>query len=193
MNSSLSKTITYMTSCRNIDLYRSCYRPVSLENLEEAQKIALANKIPLIVNFSRIVENAMYFWNNVEVLSGLKIGDIIHKIAAATDVCVLDAAQDPRCNIGGLIATNAYKLYEKYMNEVVVYEGLHTYGGMDRRTIEIFARVKSTFNWRMWTFQFNPCVFCSKSPVDDRIFVISMMLPNLDFLLDRIDIINPSV
>ncbi len=123
-----------------IDLYRSGYRPVSLKNLEEAHKVCKSQNVPLIVNFSRIVENAHYLRNNTEELSGLKLTDIILKIAAATDVCVLDAAQDARCNIGGLIATNTYELYEKYMNEVVVYEGLHTYGGMAGRTMEIFAR-----------------------------------------------------
>ncbi|MCD4774035.1 MAG: hypothetical protein K8R41_11700, partial [Bacteroidales bacterium] len=123
-----------------IELYKSGYKPVSLANLEEAHKVCLANKVPLIVNFSRIVENANYIRENVSEYANMKLAEIIKKISDVTDVCVLDAAQDPRCNTGGLIATNTYKIYEKYMNEVVVYEGLHTYGGMAGRTMEIFAR-----------------------------------------------------
>ena len=123
-----------------IELYKSGYKPVSIANLEEAHKICTANKVPLIVNFSRIVENANYIRDNVSEYANMKLAEIIKKISALTDVCVIDAAQDPRCNTGGLIATNTYKIFEKYMNEVVVYEGLHTYGGMAGRTMEIFAR-----------------------------------------------------
>lgn len=123
-----------------IELYKSGYKPVSISNLEEAHKVCVANKVPLIVNFSRIVENANYIRENISEYADMNLADIIKKISTLTDVCVLDAAQDPRCNTGGLIATNEYNLYEKYMNEVVVYEGLHTYGGMAGRTMEIFAR-----------------------------------------------------
>ena len=123
-----------------IELYKSGYKAVSISNLEEAHKVCKNFNVPLIVNFSRIVENAIYIRENVSEYANMKLEDIIKKISALTGVCVLDAAQDPRCNTGGLIATNQYNLYEKYMNEVVVYEGLHTYGGMAGRTMEIFAR-----------------------------------------------------
>ncbi len=123
-----------------IELYKNGYKPVSLANLEEAHKVCAANKIPLIVNFSRIVENANYIRENVSEYANMNLADIIKKISTISDVCVIDAAQDARCNTGGLIATSEYNLYEKYMNEVVVYEGLHTYGGMAGRTMEIFAR-----------------------------------------------------
>lgn len=123
-----------------IELYKSGYRPVSIENLKKAKEICEAKNIPLVVNFSRIVENAMYIRENAADYANLTIKEIVREIASHATICVLDAAQDPRCNIGGLIATNVYEHYEKYMNEVVVYEGLHTYGGMAGRTMEIFAR-----------------------------------------------------
>ncbi|MEA3495288.1 MAG: tryptophanase [Bacteroidota bacterium] len=123
-----------------IELYKSGYKAVSLSNIEEVHKICVAKKVPLIVNFSRIVENANYIRENSTEYKNLKLAEIIKKISAFTDVCVLDAAQDPRCNTGGLIATGIYDLYEKYMNEVVVFEGLHTYGGMAGRTMEVFSR-----------------------------------------------------
>ncbi len=123
-----------------IELYRSGFRPVSLSNLEEAHKITKEHNVPLIINLSRIVENALYIRENVSEFADKKLAEIVKKIASASDICVLDAALDPRCNVGGLIATSEYKFYEKYMNEVVVYEGLHTYGGMAGRTMEIFAR-----------------------------------------------------
>ena len=43
-------------------------------------------------------------------------------------------------NIGGWLALNDEELYEQASNLVVVYEGLHTYGGMAGRDMEAMAR-----------------------------------------------------
>jgi tyrosine phenol-lyase len=42
-------------------------------------------------------------------------------------------------NIGGWLAVNEPELYEEATNLVVVYEGLHTYGGMAGRDMEAMA------------------------------------------------------
>jgi tyrosine phenol-lyase len=42
-------------------------------------------------------------------------------------------------NIGGFMAINDPDIYEKAQNMVVVYEGLHTYGGMAGRDMEAMA------------------------------------------------------
>jgi len=51
----------------------------------------------------RIVENALYIREKISEYSEIKLKEIIKKIASFTDVCVLDASQDARCNTGGLI------------------------------------------------------------------------------------------
>jgi len=43
-------------------------------------------------------------------------------------------------NIGGFLATNDPKVFEKARNMVVIYEGLHTYGGLAGRDMEAMAR-----------------------------------------------------
>jgi tyrosine phenol-lyase len=43
-------------------------------------------------------------------------------------------------NIGGFLATRNKKVYEEARNMVVVYEGLHTYGGLAGRDMEAMAR-----------------------------------------------------
>ncbi len=123
-----------------IDPFADGYRPVSFEQLVKIRSIADTNKTKLILNISNIVELAMLYQNNIEEFKSKNIKDIVYKIGEIAHVIVLDAAQDPRCNVGGLIASNEYETYEKYMNEVVVYEGLHTYGGMAGRTMESFKR-----------------------------------------------------
>jgi len=43
-------------------------------------------------------------------------------------------------NIGGFLATRNKKVFEEARNLVVVYEGLHTYGGLAGRDMEAMAR-----------------------------------------------------
>ena len=43
-------------------------------------------------------------------------------------------------NIGGFLAINDWDVFEEARNMVVVYEGLHTYGGLAGRDMEAMAR-----------------------------------------------------
>ena len=52
----------------------------------------------------------------------------------------MSAKKDALTNIGGWLATNDQALYEEARNMVVVYEGLHTYGGLAGRDMEAMAR-----------------------------------------------------
>jgi tyrosine phenol-lyase len=51
----------------------------------------------------------------------------------------MSAKKDAMVNIGGFLAVNDWNLFEKARNMVVVYEGLHTYGGMAGRDMEAVA------------------------------------------------------
>jgi len=51
----------------------------------------------------------------------------------------MSSKKDAMVNIGGFLAMNDEKLYEKACALVVVYEGLHTYGGMAGRDMEALA------------------------------------------------------
>jgi tyrosine phenol-lyase len=51
----------------------------------------------------------------------------------------MSAKKDALVNIGGFMATNEWDVFEEARNLVVVYEGLHTYGGLAGRDMEAMA------------------------------------------------------
>jgi tyrosine phenol-lyase len=114
--------------------------PFSLENLSAARALADRHGIRLFLDVSRVLENAWYIQKHEKGQSGSSIAKLTRQIAKLAHVIHLDAAQDPRGNVGGFIATDNPNDHELLMNEVVVYEGLHTYGGMAGRTMEALAR-----------------------------------------------------
>jgi tyrosine phenol-lyase len=52
----------------------------------------------------------------------------------------MSAKKDLLVNIGGFLALNDWDAFEEARNLVVVYEGLHTYGGLAGRDMEAMAR-----------------------------------------------------
>jgi tyrosine phenol-lyase len=52
----------------------------------------------------------------------------------------MSAKKDHLVNIGGWLAVNDQEVFDLARNMVVIYEGLHTYGGMAGRDMEALAR-----------------------------------------------------
>ena len=63
----------------------------------------------------------------------------MREICDLTDGCTMSAKKDALVNIGGFLALNDDELFDAARNMVVVYEGLHTYGGMAGRDMEAVA------------------------------------------------------
>ncbi len=114
--------------------------PFSLENLHAIRALADRYGKRLVLDGSRVIENAWYIQRHEAGMSARSIAALVKEIAKTAHVFQIDGAQDPKCATGGLLATDNPKDHEHFMNEVVVYEGLHTYGGMAGRTMEVFAR-----------------------------------------------------
>ena len=114
--------------------------PFSLANLRTVRATADRHGLRLVLDVSRVIENAWYIQRHEPGQAERSIADIVKQIAKTAHVVLLDGAQDPKSNTGGLLATDNPADNEHFMNEVVLYEGLHTYGGMAGRTMEVFAR-----------------------------------------------------
>jgi len=122
-----------------VDLQGGGYRPVSPGNLAEIKKLADTYGTKLIFDASCIVEVAFYIINHEPSYADRSLEEVIRELAAGCHTLVFDAGQDAMSNVGGFLATRNIEDHEKYQNNVVVYEGLHTYGGMAGRTMEVVA------------------------------------------------------
>jgi tyrosine phenol-lyase len=114
--------------------------PFSLANLRGVRALADRHGLNLVLDVSRVIENAWYIQRHEGGQGARSIAELVKQIAKTAHVILLDGAQDAKSNTGGILATDNPALHERFMNEVVVYEGLHTYGGMAGRTMEVLAR-----------------------------------------------------
>jgi len=114
-------------------------QPFSMENLRDVYKLCSENKIKLWFDATRATENA-YFIKTREVgYENKSIAEILKEMTSYFEGIWVSAKKDLMVNIGGILATKNKKVYEIARNMVVVYEGLHTYGGLAGRDMEAMA------------------------------------------------------
>ena len=114
-------------------------QPISLANLRELRTFCDKHEIMIVHDMTRVAENAYFIQKREEGYQDKPIADIVHEICSLTDAATMSSKKDAMVNIGGFLAMNDESLYEKACNLVVVYEGLHTYGGMAGRDMEALA------------------------------------------------------
>lgn len=114
-------------------------QPISLANLREVRSWCDRHGVLLVHDMTRVAENAYFIKQREAGYRDKSIRDIVYEICALTDAATMSAKKDAMVNIGGFLAMNNEELYQKACNLVVVYEGLHTYGGMAGRDMEALA------------------------------------------------------
>ena len=114
-------------------------QPISLQNLKEVRDLTNKYHIKIVHDMTRVAENAYMIQQIEEGYSEKSVASIIKEICDLTDAATMSSKKDALVNIGGFLAINDDKIFEKARNLVVVYEGLHTYGGMAGRDMEALA------------------------------------------------------
>ena len=114
-------------------------QPISLQNLKQLRTWCDQHKIMLVHDMTRVAENAYFIQQREDGYQDKSVREIVYEICALTDAATMSAKKDAMVNIGGFLAMNDARLYEKACELVVVYEGLHTYGGMAGRDMEALA------------------------------------------------------
>ena len=115
-------------------------QPFSMANLRDLNSYCREHDIPIMLDATRTMENAWFIREREDGYGEKSVRDILREICDLTDGCTMSAKKDALVNIGGFFACNDDTLFQKAQNLVVVYEGLHTYGGLAGRDMEAMAQ-----------------------------------------------------
>ncbi len=114
-------------------------QPVSMENLKLLREYTSKHGIKIMLDMTRIAENAFFIQQREAGYSHKSVAEIVREICDLTDGATFSGKKDALVNIGGFLAVNDFETFEEASNLVVVYEGLHTYGGLAGRDMEAMA------------------------------------------------------
>jgi len=115
-------------------------QPVSMENMKQVYEMSHRYGIKVVLDATRNMENAYFIQQREEGYRDKTIAEIHKEFCSYSDAATMSAKKDLLVNIGGFVAVNDFDLFQKLRNMVVVYEGLHTYGGLAGRDMEAMAR-----------------------------------------------------
>ena len=115
-------------------------QPVSMENLKLVYAFCKKHGIRIVFDATRAVENAYFIKTRENGYQNKTIAEILLEMCSYSDAATMSGKKDCLVNIGGFLALNEIDIFEEARNMVVVYEGLHTYGGLAGRDMEAMAR-----------------------------------------------------
>ncbi len=115
-------------------------QPFSMENLKELSTFCKKHNIQIMLDATRTAENSWFIKKREKGYENKTVAQILHEICSYCDGATMSAKKDSLVNIGGFFACNDAKLLQEAQKLVVLYEGLHTYGGMAGRDMEALAQ-----------------------------------------------------
>ncbi len=141
-----AKNIAYLSLETNVNMAGG--QPCSLQNIRETCALCHQHGIAVYLDATRAVENAYFIQQREPGQSNKSLAAILREICDCTDGCTMSAKKDALVNIGGFLAVNDDELADKARNMVVLYEGLHTYGGLAGRDMEAMAiGIEESVQW----------------------------------------------
>jgi tyrosine phenol-lyase len=114
-------------------------QPVSMANIKALRELCDKHGVKVYLDATRMMENAYFIQEREEGYADKTIAEILKEFCSYTDAAWMSAKKDNLVNIGGWLAVNDWDVFEELRNLVVVYEGLHTYGGLAGRDMEALA------------------------------------------------------
>ncbi len=115
-------------------------QPISLANLKEVRAYTQARGIKVILDATRAVENAYFIQQREPGWQQHSVAEVLLEMCRQSDGATMSGKKDSLVNIGGWLGLRDTTLAQRAQNLVVVYEGLHTYGGLAGRDMEAMAR-----------------------------------------------------
>jgi tyrosine phenol-lyase len=130
--------IPYM--CLHATVNMAGGQPVSMANAAAVAELCHRHGIPVMMDATRAVENAWFIRQREPGFADRSIASILKEFCAHTDGCTMSGKKDLLVNIGGFLAVDDDALAQRAREELVVFEGLQTYGGLAGRDMEAMAR-----------------------------------------------------
>lgn len=114
-------------------------QPVSLENLRGVSERCRRAKVPLYLDMCRWAENAYFIRRREPGMGQRSIAEIGHQLFALADGATMSAKKDGLVNIGGFVAVRDAELAARLKEQLILFEGFPTYGGLARRDLEAIS------------------------------------------------------
>ena len=115
-------------------------QPFSLDNLRSVRALTTEYGVPLILDATRLSENAVFVRDREPGQSDRDFGDLIRELSSLSDGAVFSSKKDHFVPIGGFLALNDDALAERAREVLVLYEGFAHYGGMAGHDMEALAQ-----------------------------------------------------
>lgn len=132
-----AKKIPYICIATSVNMAGG--QPISMQNLRDVRRLTDKYGIRIVHDMTRVAENAYFIQQREKGYKHKPIAEIVHEICSLTDIATMSAKKDALVNIGGILAMNDENIFREAQNLSVVYEGLHTYGGLAGRDMEAMA------------------------------------------------------
>ena len=115
-------------------------QPFSLDNLHGVRALTREYGVPLILDATRLSENAVFVKDREGGLSDRSLPELLLELCSLSDGAVFSSKKDHFVPIGGFLAVNDDTLAERACEVLVVYEGFAHYGGMAGHDMEALAQ-----------------------------------------------------
>jgi len=114
-------------------------QPISMENLRAVHQLCKRYGIRIILDATRAIENAWFIKDREPGYADHSVAEILFEMCSYSDGATMSGKKDLLVNIGGFLALREEEIYDQARSLVVVYEGMHTYGGLAGRDMEAMA------------------------------------------------------
>jgi tyrosine phenol-lyase len=115
-------------------------QPVSMENLRQVRDLCSKHGIRVWCDATRAVENAYFIKEREAGYQDKPVRVILKEMMTYFDGCTMSGKKDCLVNIGGFLAMNEEWILQQAREQVVIFEGMPTYGGLAGRDMEAIAQ-----------------------------------------------------
>ncbi len=114
-------------------------QPISMASVKVACGLCHRHGIRVYLDATRAVENCYFIRQRESGYGDSSLDEILLELCSHTDGCTVSAKKDCLTNIGGFLAINDEALATEAKNLCVLFEGLHTRGGLTGRDLQAIA------------------------------------------------------